>query len=976
MENDAQLIHKVLSGDDAAFTALVRKHQKSAHALAWRRIGDFHFAEEIVQDAFLRAYKGLPKLKDPNQFPGWLYVITNRLCNSWLRKNKSLMKSVEDIPVTEMQQMSYERYMSKAQEKEAEASREELVGQLLAKLPESERTVVTLYYLGEMTTKEISKFLGVSANTVTSRLQRGRERLKQHEELLVREVLGGTQLSDNFAENIAQKVADVKLTPPINWKPFVPWMALGTAMLIILLLTASNQYLLRFQKPYSFEAESERTIEIIDAPIVLNSDAKPAVRNQAGRAAATDRNGDDGAQVSESVLVSNAEDALVRSSISRWTQTSGPRGGPVFDLFATSEGTLFAFSSMGTYRLAANTTVWMPVAVDVLTEVLRVPMAERAGVLYLVSNDAVFASTDEGETWNPFCSRPNGNAVGLVITDEMQKVDPQTGVTMYLALENKGVFRSTDAGDQWTRLNDGLTGKWVSMIAAVGNTVFAGTDGGLYRLDEGVWKRLLANVSGSIYSLAVSEGSLYVGTGPDFRTLPHIRSKQRKIAQAVYNDNLSLNKVFHSADLGTSWTEITPTDGSHPVALTGVSLLVTGKTILARTDTLFRSRDGGQTWVDLGFDTDLLLQNTFLSVAVNENTFYKAGISGIYRTTDGGESWHLFMDGMVGTGILDLVTVNNRLYVHIDGDILQSMNAGESWEAVEIDVSKVNSKLFKEGDSRINFSSHSRLISANNTLYVISSEQDDVFVFRLSADGNALVLIQAFPAFEVDVPASSVMSERAEKGDDIGDTLWRRSDEIIGAFVVSGEIFYTEYQRKLFKWNLGDSSWRDTGLVDTNEHPEGDLKCGFRLAVSGETVYVGKRNGRLFQSLDSGNSWKDITPNLPLRFTCFKEILFAGATVYVATDTGVLASRTGRHWRVIKDDIIIDRFAVDGATVYGAGDKGVYRLDVHGDWEQISPGVPGKVRSLVVDRNRLYVATEQRGMFHISLEENDYLVNH
>ena len=79
---------------------------------------------------------------------------------------------------------------------------------------------------------------------------------------------------------------------------------------------------------------------------------------------------------------------------------------------------------------------------------------------------------------------------------------------------------------------------------------------------------------------------------------------------------------------------------------------------------------------------------------------------------------------------------------------------------------------------------------------------------------------------------------------------------------------------------------------------------------------------------------------------------------------------------LIKDDIIIDRLAVDGATVYGAGDKGVYRLDVHGDSEQISPGVPGKIRSFVVDRNRLYVATEQRGMFYISLEENNYLVNH
>ena len=312
------------------------------------------------------------------------------------------------------------------------------------------------------------------------------------------------------------------------------------------------------------------------------------------------------------------------------------------------------------------------------------------------------------------------------------------------------------------------------------------------------------------------------------------------------------------------------------------------------------------------------------------------------------------MDGMVGAGILDLVAVNNRLYVHTDGDIVQSTDRGASWETVGIDVSKVNSPPFKEGDSRFNFSGHSRLTVADNSLYVISLEKRSLHVFRLSTDGDALIPIQAVPAFE------------AEQGD---------LSEIIGAFVVSDGTFYTEYKRKLFKWKPGDSSWKDTGLVDTDDLSEGDLADGFRLAVSGETVYVGKRNGRLFQSLDGGNSWKDITPNLPLRFTSFKEIVFAGSTVYVATDAGVLASQTGGHWRVVNDDVVIDRFAVDGLTVYGAGGTGVYRLDVHSDWTQIFPGVPGKVRSLVVDRNRLFVATEQRGLFHISLEENNYLVN-
>ena len=681
-DNDIQLIYRVLSGDDEAFTALVQKHQRGVHALAWRRVGDFHFAEEITQDTFLRVYKGLPTLKDPSQFSGWLYVITNRLCNNWLKKKKSIIKSVEDVPVLEMQRISYERYVSADQEAEAKASRHELAKKLLAKLPESERTVMTLYYLGQMTAKDISKFLGVSVNTITSRLQRARKRLQQEEELLVQEVLGGVQLSNTLTESIARKVTDVKLTPPVNWKPFIPWMAFGAAVLVVLLLSASNQYFVRFQKPYSFEAESERMIEIIDAPIVLNSDAKPAVRNQAGRAAMTDRNGGDGVQASESVLAVNAQNESVRLSASQWTQTSGPRGGPVFDVFATSEGVVYAFSPTGTYRLAANDTAWVPIGVvDVLINASRVPMTEHDGVLYLVSTDTVFASADDGETWNAFCARPKGNAVGLVITDVVQKA----GRTMYLALREKGVFHSTDAGEQWTLLNDGLMDRTIFEMAAIGDTVFAGTGSGLYRLDAGVWERSLEDVSETIYSLAVAEGNLYVGTGPDFLALQQMGSKRGKIEQTMYNNNSSLSRVFHSADLGTSWTEITPIGGSRPIMATaGINLLVAGKTILAQTFTQLRSRDGGQTWTDLGFGMNPSILGAFPSVAVNENTFYKAGMSGIHRTTDGGESWHLFMDGMVGTGILDLVAVNNRFYALTNGDIVQSTDGGELWSTVRV----------------------------------------------------------------------------------------------------------------------------------------------------------------------------------------------------------------------------------------------------------------------------------------------------
>ena len=985
IHDDVQLIHKVLSGDDEAFTALVRKYQKSVHALAWRKVGDFHSAEEITQDAFLRAYKGLPKLKDPSQFSGWLYVITNRLCKTWHKQKKSEIKSVEDVPVLEMQRMSYERYVSNKNEKAARERRHKIVEKLLAKLPESERTVMILYYLGEMTAKEIGNFLGVSVNTITSRLQRARKRLEQEEELLVQETLGGVQLPDSLTENIAQKVSDVKLTPSPTGKPFLPWMAFGAAaVLVLLLLSASNQYLVHFQKPYSFEAQSEPTIEIVDAPVVLNIDAKPAVRNQTGRADTTNQSSNAGVQVSESVLAANAQDDSLRPSASQWTQTTGPQGGPVFDIFATSKGVLYAFSPIGTYRLAANTTTWMPVDVDVPPEGGRVPMTEHQGTLYIAATDTVLASTDNGETWNTFCPRPEGNAIGFIIANGIHGTG--SDITMYLALKNKGVFRATDAGKQWTLLDNGLKGnRTISTLATIGDTVFAGTDSGLYRLDNsGAWERLLVDVHGSIYSLAVSEDDLYVGTGPDFFTLQQVGSEPTETAQLMYDNSLHLSRVFHSADLGASWAEITPTG---IIAPSGISLSVVDKTILAQAFTQFQSSDGGKTWVDLGTEIDSLRQNVFPSVAVNENTFYKTSSTGIYRTTDTGESWHLFMDGMVGTGILDLVAVNNRLYAHTGGEIVQSTDGGESWKSVPVDANQFSHQPVKDRQSHFNFPADSQLTIAGNILYIISPEKDNLRVFHLSVDGDALIPIHG----ESDVSSIGLLADGEyieqvhlsgshEEDSNPVETLRRREYERIGAFVVSHGTLYAEYKRQLFKWKPGDAAWTDTGLLDTGEQLEADLKCGFRLAVSGETVYVGKRDGKLFQSQDAGSSWRDITPNLPFHFTCFKEIMFAGSTVYIATDSGVLALKTGEHWRVIADEAVIDKFAVDSTTpqniqIYGAGDTGVYRLDIHDKWKRISPGVPGQVLSLVVNRDKLYVATKHRGMFHISLEDENYTLS-
>ena len=175
--NDFALIQRVLDGDDNAFTVLVNRYEKAIHTFVWRKIGDFHTAEELTQDIFLKAYKKLPLLKPPYHFLGWLYVIAARRCIAWMRKKQQSITSLDAMSAAQLGELSYTQYeMTRAEAADVERQRS-LVKQLLQKLPESERTVVTMHYLAEMSCEKISEFLGVSPNTVKSRLHRARKRL-------------------------------------------------------------------------------------------------------------------------------------------------------------------------------------------------------------------------------------------------------------------------------------------------------------------------------------------------------------------------------------------------------------------------------------------------------------------------------------------------------------------------------------------------------------------------------------------------------------------------------------------------------------------------------------------------------------------------------------------------------------------------------------------------------------------------------
>ena len=360
--SDAQLIQRILNGDENAFSALVKKYQKQVHALAWRKIGDFHIAEEITQDTFLKAYQKLRTLKKPQRFASWLYVIATNRCNTWLHKKQLRSQLLKNKGGVQPEKPSYSEYVVEENERISVEAQREVVKKLFAKLEESERTVMTLHYFAEMSCTEIGVFLGVSANTVKSRLRRAQQRLKK-EEPLIRAALDNFQISPSLTETIMREVSRIKPIAPSGGQPLVPWAIAASTLTVVLLMLGfgSHQYFTRFQEPYSFDAASEMTVDIIDAPIVANLKSKPDVRTQIGSANAVGKRNTPEQQPNDAPA--RIAEAQTEETVKDWTQWALPKNakarlgkGKVNAIKFTSDGTLLAVgTSIGVWLYDADT---------------------------------------------------------------------------------------------------------------------------------------------------------------------------------------------------------------------------------------------------------------------------------------------------------------------------------------------------------------------------------------------------------------------------------------------------------------------------------------------------------------------------------------------------------------------------------------------------------------------------------------------
>ena len=963
--SDFALIQRTLDGDQNAFTTLVNKYQKWVHTLVWWKTGDFHIAEEITQDVFLKVYKKLSTLKPSDHFTGWLYVIATRQCIAWFRKKRLPTTSLDAMPVSELEEFCYTQYETKLGEQTSLERQRNIIKRLLQKLPESERTVVTLHYLAEMSCEKISEFLGVSPNTIKSRLHRARARLKKQEQIL-HDVSGIFQVPPTLTENIMREIAQIKPATPSVVKPWVPWgFSFAATFLIILMIGQGTLSLSRFQQPYDLAATSEMTVELIDTPIIRDLKRKSDALTRFGRADTLGKNSESGRQTESPITTTPQSDGEDTSTTKpKWIQTKGPGEVSKPGLFLAADRTLYAIAKTGLYQLTEKEDAWTFVSTSGPNREFDSVMAEHGDTLYLLTPDELLTSTDGGKTLDVLGARPQGRAVALVITDNVQDRDLEpTDITMYLVLRT-AIFRSEDTGKEWISIGEGLRtdsapdvgspGFRIWDALAIDNNLFVGTSRGLFQFTED-WEKLPVPTPQGINSLAVAENRLYVGTiaGP----------------QDALSRNLTC-AIFYSTDFGNSWTDITPSVYKHPNKIMTTLQIVTDEKMLMVTGPsgMLLSYNSGETWTDHGNDPHAFALGISLIVALDKDNFYKSDVFGVARSTDGGITWHPFTTGLVDSHVPNLVTLNNVLYALTPKEMLKSLDGGESWESVCLCADE---SVPLEG---------AKIATADGVLYASNRQSNGVTLSRLSDAGDVFLPVEGVPDFGADTLHIDRSKKRREMWKNSSNVMiahgqWISDEQPIteeyrpnGTFALTDDTVFIEYKRKLFRWQRGETAWYDTGLENSGHSSSPNHSArGLTLAVSGSTVYAGKRDGDLFRSTDNGDTWQDITAFLAFPFGYFKDIRFGGSTVYISTDMGVICSRDGETWHVLTDAdgqrLVMDRIAIDGITAYGVCDNGVYQVNHYTNtWEPITSELPYTATAFAAADDTFYIGTAQNGV--------------
>ena len=176
MMNDAQVVDKVLGGDAGAFELLILKYQSQIFYSAMNIVKNREFAEDITQDAFLKAYEKLDTLQDKEHFFPWLKrIAVNLALNQYDRGKRVVDVETEDSEISFFDKISDE---GNPEDFLIKDELKKYIKMFVDALPERLRTVIILREVDDMSYEDISDMLNIPLGTVRSRLFNARQIIK------------------------------------------------------------------------------------------------------------------------------------------------------------------------------------------------------------------------------------------------------------------------------------------------------------------------------------------------------------------------------------------------------------------------------------------------------------------------------------------------------------------------------------------------------------------------------------------------------------------------------------------------------------------------------------------------------------------------------------------------------------------------------------------------------------------------------
>ena len=179
MAKENMLIYRAQTGDEGAFAELMRAYHAYVYAIVIGIVKNSHDAEEVVQDTFLSAYRGLTQLEDSAKFKSWLAEIARNRARNWLRKQRGDTISIDEVSEYLLQTED------SPDERLARQEQRELIRRIMETLPQKDRDIARAFYLEGASYNELTSTHGLSDKAISFRLSRAKRQLSKRLQYLL-----------------------------------------------------------------------------------------------------------------------------------------------------------------------------------------------------------------------------------------------------------------------------------------------------------------------------------------------------------------------------------------------------------------------------------------------------------------------------------------------------------------------------------------------------------------------------------------------------------------------------------------------------------------------------------------------------------------------------------------------------------------------------------------------------------------------